>query len=116
MKKIILTSLLVVLAATSSFAADTAASTGAISTSSAGLTIRSGTATIGKLSTGDSLAWQTATTGYAIATQHINGVKAFGTSHDSTAITWSAVTKGAAMGVLSTAGSASVSGTGWSVM
>ncbi len=116
MKKIIIVSLLVALSAASSFAADTAASTTAISTASAGLTIKSGTATIGKLSTGDQLGWSTATTGYAVVTQHINGVKAFGTAHDSTAITWMSVTKGATVTPPGSAGVAAVSGAGWSSM
>ncbi len=116
MKKLLLTALLVVLTATSSIATDTPASTAAISTASTGLLVKSGRETIGKLSSGDSLAWQTSTSGYAISTQHINGVKAFGTSHDGISLTWMPVTKGAPMGVLGTAGSASVSGTGWSIM
>ncbi|MSM38207.1 MAG: hypothetical protein GJT30_01095 [Geobacter sp.] len=48
---------------------------------------------IGKLSTGVSMAFNTATTGYALITQHKNGVKAFGTSADSTAIYQMPVTK-----------------------
>jgi hypothetical protein len=116
MKKIILASLIVVIAATSSFGSDTA-SLGA-SAANAGMTLKSGTATIGKLSTGDVLAWITGTTGYAIITQHINGVKAFGTSHDSTAITWQATTKGAYVAATAptASDSGSVTGTGWSVM
>lgn len=112
MKKIILASMLVALAATSSFGA---ASSLAV-LADAGKTVASGTATIGKLSTGDTLAWKTADVGYAIITQHINGVKAFGTSHDSTAITWESVTKGTAHAVPGSSDSGAVTGTGWSVM
>jgi uncharacterized protein YcnI len=42
--------------------------------------------TIGKTSTGVSVGGITATNGYAIVTQHKNGNKEYGSSHDSTAI------------------------------
>lgn len=41
---------------------------------------------IGKCSTGVGIGWNTATTGYALATQHKNGSKVFGTSFDSTSL------------------------------
>ncbi len=46
----------------------------------------SGTFSIGKLSTKVGLGWLNDATGYAIITQHQSGTKAYGTSHDSTAI------------------------------
>jgi hypothetical protein len=124
MKKIIIASLLVVLGATSSFAAATSAIVFTVSaTGGPGRSVIAGKTAattdlkpIGKLSTGVSLAFNTLTTGYALITQHQNGVKAFGTAHDSTAITYETVTKGALTGAPSAAGSAGVSGTGWTIM
>lgn len=43
-------------------------------------------ASIGKLSTKVGLGWNTGANGYAINTQHQQGTKAYGTSHDSTSI------------------------------
>lgn len=122
MKKIIAASLLgvFVLGATSVFAADV--DTVAIVWANKGLKVVTGTAAvattrdIGKLSTGVALAYKCATTGYALITQHENGVKAFGTAHDSTAITWKTVAKGATTGAPATADSGSISGATWTIM
>ena len=89
MKKTLIACFLVILAATSSFGA----ASSAIVWTNAGLTVVGGNdasvtapKAIGKLSTGVSMAFTTSTTGYSLITQHKNGVKAFGTSHDSTAL------------------------------
>ena len=60
------------------------------STAAGGAT--SGTGLISKTSTGVAVAMSTATTGYAVVTQHKKGTKAFGTSFDSTSIYSLAVT------------------------
>jgi hypothetical protein len=114
MKKILIASLLVVLAATSSFGADADSSASVLD--DAGKTVVSGTSTIGKLSTGVHMAWITSDLGYAIITQHKNGVKAFGTAHDSTAITWKDASKGTIIAVPGAIGAGSVSGDGWTIM
>lgn len=44
------------------------------------------TALIGKSSTGAAVSVYSTALGYGLTTQHVNGTKAFGTSHDSTAI------------------------------
>lgn len=118
MKRLILASLLVVLTASTSFAA----ASGAIVWADAGKSVVGGNdaaATeakpIGKLSTGVGLAWQTATTGYAIITQHRSGVKAFATSHDSTAIYTKTVVKEATTAAPATANSNDFA-TGWTTM
>lgn len=98
MKRILIAGLLVLVAATSSFAVTSSA----IVWANAGKSVVGGSdanATaarpIGKLSTGVAMAFSTATTGYALITQHQSGVKAFGTSHDSTAVYQMPVTKAA---------------------
>jgi hypothetical protein len=121
MKKIIIAGLLVVFASTSAFAA----ASGGISATfdNAGKSVVGGNDAavttpkpIGKLSTGVDLAFITNTTGYAYVTVHKNGVKAFGSAHDSTAITYKTVTKLSAFTAPTTAGSASVSGATWTIM
>ncbi len=111
MKSILIASLLVALAATSSFGGSAASSL-----TDAGKTVMSGTATIGKLSTGVHMAHAESTAGYAIITQHINGVKKFGTAYDSTAVTWMTATKNTAVAVPGASNSTAVTGAGWSVM
>ena len=119
MKKILIANFLVLLAATTSFAASSAAIVWADAGKSvvAGKTDASTEAKpIGKLSTGVSLAFKTDTTGYAIITQHKNGVKAFGTSNDSTAIYQETVTKAATTGAPGTANSADFVTGSWTTM
>ena len=91
MKRIIVVISLVLFTYSFSFAA----ATGDIATTytNAGKTVAGGNdaavgtpKSIGKLSTGVDLAFTTSTVGYSLITQHKNGVKSFGTSHDSTAI------------------------------
>jgi len=102
MRKVIVALLLVAFSVTTSFAADLAASSTGVF-ADAGKTIfpnALGVATasptaVGKLSTGVYFSWNTTTTAYAIKTQHNSGTRAFGTSSDSTAITWKTVGKGA---------------------
>ena len=89
MKKIaILTAISLCMAATA-FAADSInlnfTNTG-LSLWGSKTTAVSGTGLIGKTSTGVGLGVKTAPTGYAAVTQHKNGTKAFGSSHDSTAV------------------------------
>lgn len=100
MKRILLASLLVIVAATSSFAA----ASSDIDFANAGKSVVAGKTAdsastealpIGKTSTGVALAFVTETAGYAIITQHKLGVKAFGTSADSTAIYSKTVEKAA---------------------
>ena len=75
------------------FAATGPVAAGNLDFTDTGLTLQGGdTATgttsvrIGKMSTGVSIAWFTSAGGYAIATQHKSGTKAYGTSYDSTSI------------------------------
>jgi hypothetical protein len=95
MKKILVLTAILAMAASSCFATDIA--TGASGTmslaNSTGLelhgdptTATNATALIGKASTGVSVAWSTDTDGYALMTQHKSGTKAYGSSYDSTAI------------------------------
>jgi hypothetical protein len=51
---------------------------------------------IGKASTGVAVGCLTSTLGYALITQHKQGVKAYGTSHDSTAVYMADAQKGTA--------------------
>lgn len=115
MKKLIITCLLVVAAATSSFAATNAA----VDYANAGKTLQEtgGTAaTLGRLSQKVGIAWQVSTGGYALITQHQLGVKAFGTAFDGTAINWETVVKGSTTAAPATINIGSVSGAGWTVM
>ena len=111
MKKLILASLLVALAATSSFGEDAADSDSVVA--DAGKTIVSGTSTIGKLSTGVHMAWNTDAAGYAIITAHKSGVKQFGRGHDSTAILWNVYVPAAVITAPGSASAGSVTGDGW---
>lgn len=52
---------------------------------------------IGKTSTGVSVGILTSALGYALVTQHKQGIKAYGTSHDSTAIYMADAVKGTAI-------------------
>ena len=67
---------------------------------------------IGRLSTGVGLAMavDTAGGGYALATQHKNGTRAFGSSYDSTAIYTQNITIGTAFGTLSATDTSDFSG------
>lgn len=95
MKKILTLTAILILAASSCFAAaTTSAATSALNlTDGTGLVLHghataalATTARIGKCSTGVSVAWQASTTGYSMMTQHKSGTKAYGSSYDSTAI------------------------------
>ena len=119
MKKIIIASLLVVMAASQSFAASTSAIVWADKAKNIVAGKTSATTDlkpIGKLSTGVSMAYNVSTTGYALITQHENGVKAFGTAHDSTAIYNLTVVKGATTAAPTAAEAAGVTGAGWTAM
>ncbi len=91
MKNICVLTALLLIFVPNCFAAGSA--TGNLDFTKTGMTVEGGaTATgttsvaIGKTSTGVTVAWNTATGGYAIATQHKSGTKAYGTSYDSTSI------------------------------
>lgn len=93
MKKILVLTTTLVLAATSCFALASGATGTMTLTTDVGLTLHGDrttatatTASIGKLSTGVGVAWRTSTAGYTLITQHKSGTKGFGSSYDSTAI------------------------------
>jgi hypothetical protein len=87
MKKILILTAVLVLAAGSSFAAVTATASSALDFDNTGLVLKAGTgASIGKCSTGVAMGWETADTGYALISQHKSGTKAYASSFDSTAI------------------------------
>jgi opacity protein-like surface antigen len=92
MKKVMILSALLVMFSTSVFAADTitmdlsAKTTTGLSLYGDSSAASSSTALIGKTSTGVGLSLATATVGYALSTQHMNGSKAFASSFDSTSI------------------------------
>ncbi|PNU19205.1 hypothetical protein C2E25_13750 [Geothermobacter hydrogeniphilus] len=129
MKKIIVISAVLVFLAPSCFAAVSSNATGTLDlANNTGLslygdptTATSSTALIGKTSTGVGVAWNTATGGYALMTQHKSGTKAYGSSYDSTAIY---VTTGVAdpgtaaynSGALNGTDTSDFSGTGWKTM
>lgn len=130
MKKIISAVLLVALAASSSFGAQTL-NAGADGTSTdAGKTIVPNiptddavvsTTAVGRLSTGVYASWQMATGAskygsYAIKTQHQSGVRMYGTASDSTAITWATCVKGATNTKPTAADYSGVVGGTWTVM
>ncbi len=77
---------------------------------------------IGKTSTGVGVGAKTASTGYAIVTQHKNGTKAFGSSMDSTSVYTIPVTVTSGANVATTSPSNadstlfSASGTSWTAM
>jgi hypothetical protein len=94
-RKISIFAALTLLVASSAFAGNSAgvATSAALSNATGGKTLYGdkttatvSTAMIGKSSTGCSLAIYSTTLGYGLTTQHVSGTKAFGTSHDSTAI------------------------------
>ena len=93
MKKILVLTAILVLAASSSFAGGASGATGDIDFATTGkeltadpTTATADTALIGKCSTGVDVAWNTSLTGYALMTQHQQGTKAYGSSYDSTAL------------------------------
>jgi hypothetical protein len=128
MRIILVAVLLVVLAATSSFAGVGYTATNDISAADNAAKTFAGRAIlphdglgvlgpqIGKLSTGVSIAWNVLPISYAIKTVHASGVRAFGTASDSTAITWIAVAKGGAVPAPTQPNVMGVLTTGWSVM
>jgi hypothetical protein len=128
MKKIIVITSILLLTATSSFAAIASGATGDMSFNSTGLALHAagsgGTATtstalIGKTSTGVSVGWTTNVNGYALVTQHKSGTKAYGSSYDSTAI-YQTVTDGTPGTVIlakpTATDTASFTGTNWKAM
>ena len=120
MKKIIALTGLFLLAASSAFAA--AAATGATTANTEeGYTLQAtapATTNIAKTSKGVRIAWNTTTTGYSLATYHMNGTKQFGTAYDSTAIMVKDVGTGATLAAPSSSVSAEAFPTsgGWSAM
>lgn len=113
MKKIIIASLLVVMAATSSFGTDQA-----VTFTDSGKNVvahATGGAAIGRLSVNDALGFKMTTLGYTLFTQHLQGTRCYGTSHDGTAIYWVPVTKGTGHAVPGLASVAEFA-TGWTVM
>lgn len=118
MKKIIILNVLALFVASMSFAAADAD----VVWTDAGKTLHGAASgadgsspSIAKLSTKVGLAWMTAAEGYAIITQHQSGTKAYGTSHDSTAIYVKDVTKGSEEGAPS-ASDTSAFDTDWNTM
>ena len=117
MKKIIIASLLVVMAATASFGADQ----GCVF-ADAGKNVvahATGGAAIGRLSTNDALGFAMTTLGYTLVTQHLQGTRSYGTANDGTAIYWTTETKGGTSGTgHATPGTVGVTyfNTGWTVM
>lgn len=75
---------------------------------------------IGKLSTGVAISAKTATTGYAVITQHKNGIKAYGSAFDSTSIYQATTTAGTAVNSGNAPSSANsaifVTGSTWTTM
>ena len=102
MKKIIIFTALAIFYSSLAFAAGASATAAALELTKAGSPVTAskgaGTAAtatsqlIGKLSTGVGFGWKTDPAGYAVATQHKNGTKVFGSSYDSTSIYTTAVT------------------------
>jgi len=88
MKKLIAFTSILLLSATSAFAAGSA--TGATTAGTQeGYTLQAdspATTNICKTSKGVRIGWNTSSTGYALQTYHMNGTKVFGTAYDSTAI------------------------------
>lgn len=116
MKKIILASLLVVMAATSSFGA--ANSAVVFDATHMGLNVVSDAApvtAIGRLSAKNSLGFIMTTAGYTLISQHQQGTRSYGTAHDGTAIFWTPETKGTGHAVPGTIGVTNFA-TGWTVM
>lgn len=86
MKKIIILNIAALFVASVSFAAGTQISFTTAGQKVVGTGGPATDASIGKLSTKVGLGWNTGANGYAINTQHQQGTKAYGTSHDSTSI------------------------------
>jgi hypothetical protein len=133
MKKILIINAAILLLATAAYAGDNVTMTSdlASTSSKSGLTLyggkNSGDAAntgdaaqklIGKTSTGVSVGIKSSSLGYAIVTQHKQGIKAYGTSHDATAVYMVDAVKGTAYLAVPTAiGSDNfVTDTKWSSM
>lgn len=96
MKRILIATIIALLASSSVYAADTSSATTVMDLTgktTTGLSLfghdTTATATtplIGKTSSGVGVAVFTSVNGYAVATQHLNGSKAFASSYDSTAL------------------------------
>lgn len=117
MKKIIIAGLLVVMTATSSFAALSSAVVFDATHMGMGIVADTVLSTIGRLSSKNSLGFLMTVTGggYTLISQHQLGTRSFGSSHDSTAIFWTPETKGTGH-VVPTTAAASYFATGWTVM
>jgi len=121
MKNIFIACLLVVIAATSSFGAASAA----VSFTDAGKNVvanATGGTAIGRLSVNDALgflitpdATNAVGISYVLFTQHAQGTRTYGTASDGTAIYWVPATKGSGH-VVPGAGNVSEFATGWTVM
>lgn len=86
MKKIIAITGMLLLTSSQSFAGTATGATTANSQEGYTLQADGPTTAIAKTSKGVRIGWNTATTGYALVTYHMNGTKEFGTAYDSTAI------------------------------
>lgn len=109
MKKIAILAAMVTLLAAGAASAETLAFSA--TKTDAGKAVLGDSKPLGKLSANVSLAATHDGTGYAIATQHLNGTKCFGTSHDATAI-YSNEAKDQTLG----ASNSSAFGSGWTAM
>jgi len=120
MKKIALLAAFILLCSTSAFAASAASAALSWGGSAVYGGVASVTATfplIGKTSSNVGFGWKVDPAGYAIATQHKSGTKAFGTSFDATSIYQSTVTTvGTAVTVTLTTGSDSFPVATWTTM
>ncbi len=122
MRKVIIVNILAIFVASMAFAAGTdmdfAKGGQGLYGGKDGVTLAkggAGTTLIGTSSTNVGVGFNTATGGYSINTQHLNGTKAFGTSYDSTAMYQKDVVKGTAETAPSTTGSDAFA-TGWTTM
>jgi opacity protein-like surface antigen len=128
MKKIVLLTALVMLYASSAFASASAttltlangmalAGNSVYGAKGAGTTASTSSPLIGKTSTGVGMGYSTAPAGYALATQHKNGTKAYGSSFDSTSIySKDVVTVGTGEAITFTTGVDSFPTSSWSSM
>lgn len=108
MKKIALLAALIMLVSATAHAATAVAVKPEFTTGKMGVSVTSADSKpIGKLSASVSMGYKGDATGYAIDTQHQKGTKAFGTSHDSTAIYSTDVATGTAAGDLGSSNSTS---------
>ncbi|HJV65233.1 MAG TPA: hypothetical protein VJ550_05845 [Geomonas sp.] len=96
----------------------TSAVTGATLYGDTATTATTSSVLIGKTSTGVALAGNTASNGYALATQHKSGNRAFGTAYDSTSVYYKDVTAvgTAVKQTISTTDSTEFTGAGWTSM